>query len=753
MAEALSRRRVPLAGKEDSTVTGPARAMIDIVEIILLVTVAALLVPLSVVSIECVAALLARQSARQGRPTGSRPTIAVLIPACDESSVIARTLVSVRSNLGEDDRIVVIADNCDDDTAVIARTYGVDVWERHDPNERGKGYAIEFGVRGLEADPPDVVIIMDADCVVERGDLERLAQTAADTRRPVQAVYLMDPPGQATQRDVVSAFAFRIKNSVRPLGLHTLRLPCLLTGSGMAFPWDVLRTVGMRGESIVEDMQLAVDMIQAGHPPLLCPEVVVRSLLPGRSATAAKQRTRWEHGHLRTIFTVAPRLLATAIRRRQVGAAVLALDLSVPPLSLLAILIVIVGLVATGVGLLGASWMPLMLLLLGTFVATTTLAGAWLRFARHEIDARYLLAAPAYVLWKLPIYLRYLCGRQTGWTKTSRETEPLSLTPEADSIAVVPSGSRDIVDLPTVSLRHVRLHSVTEDEVIDAVIDSLQSGKGGWIITVNLQHLRQCEKDAEYRSIVDEADLVVVDGMPLLWAGALQGTPLPQRVAGSDLVSSLTGAAAEHDRSIFLLGGAVDSADVAASILQARYPKLHIAGTCAPEYGFENDPAQIDQIGDMLVAAAPDIIYVALGSPKQERLIRQLRGRLPSAWWLGVGISFSFVAGHVKRAPRWMQRYGMEWMHRLAQEPRRLGRRYLVQGLPFGARVLVSSMVKGWRSPGAQAPPPNAASSDRAAPPRPRPPATSAQPDSSRSLGRQRSKQPSGDRPASRPTR
>ncbi len=123
-------------------------------------------------------------------------------------------------------------------------------------------------------------------------------------------------------------------------------------------------------------------------------------------------------------------------------------------------------------------------------------------------------------------------------------------------------------------------------------------------------------------------------------------------------------------------------------------------------------------------------------------LIRELRGRLPLAWWIGVGISFSFVAGHVKRAPRWMQRYGLEWMHRLAQEPRRLARRYLVQGLPFGARVLVSSMVKGWRVAEAQTQPSASASSDRGALRRFRPPARTAQSGSSRSLARQRAKQP-----------
>ena len=138
---------------------------------------------------------------------------------------------------------------------------------------------------------------------------------------------------------------------------------------------------------------------------------------------------------------------------------------------------------------------------------------------------------------------------------------------------------------------------------------------------------------------------------------------------------------------------------------------------------------------------------------RSRSVIRQRRGRLPSAWWIGVGISFSFVAGHVKRAPRWMQRYGLEWLHRLAQDPRRLAHRYLVQGLPFGARVLVSSMVKQWRVAEAQTPPATSPKADRAALRCFRPPARTAQSGSSRLSGRQRSKQPSDDRPANRPTR
>lgn len=727
--------------------------MLDIVDIVLLIVAAVLSVPLGVVTIQCFVALFARRSTRQDLLLGERPSIVVLIPAHNEASIIARTLVSVRSHLGENDRIVVIADNCSDETAVVARSYGVEVRERREPLHQGKGYAIEYGLRTMASNPPDVVIMLDADCVIERGDLEQLAQTAADTGRPVQSVYLMNPPMDATPRDILSAFAFCIRNLVRPLGLHALGLPCLLTGSGMAFPWRVLRTAGMRGESIVEDMQLAVDMIRAGHPPLFCPQVVVRSLLPSLSSNAAKQRTRWEHGHLRTMFAAVPKLLATAISRRKLSAAVLALDLSVPPLSLLAIGVLIVGLAAIAVGFVGGSWTPCVLLGTSSLLVMTTLTFAWLKFARHDISATTLLATPLYLLWKLPIYLRFVFQPHTSWNKTSREEASLSLTPATEGIAVAPSGEVDIDDLPTIPLREVRVHSVTEVQVIDTVMKALESNKGGWIITVNLQHLQRCENDPEYRELVEEADLVVADGMPLVWAGALQGTPVPQRIAGSDLISSLTSAAAEHGRSIFFLGGTADSAQVAASTLQARYPALQVAGTYSPDLGFENDPAQIDHISEMLVDAAPDVIYVALGSPKQEQLIRQLRDQLPSAWWIGVGISFSFVAGQVKRAPLWMQRCGLEWMHRLVQEPRRLAHRYLVQGLPFGARLLFSSLVRGWRPPVTVSQRAESTYSGREAPQRLRSPLTTARSDSSRSTARLGRKQFSGDRPANQQTR
>jgi N-acetylglucosaminyldiphosphoundecaprenol N-acetyl-beta-D-mannosaminyltransferase len=249
--------------------------------------------------------------------------------------------------------------------------------------------------------------------------------------------------------------------------------------------------------------------------------------------------------------------------------------------------------------------------------------------------------------------------------------------------------------LPSIALRGVRLHAVTEVQAVQHVLDQLGAGKGGWVLTPNLDHLRRLGRDRVFRALYTHANLVVADGMPLIWASRLQGTPLPERVAGSSLISSLSAGAAKANRSIYLLGGDPGTADHAAATLLSRNPNLTIAGTHCPDVGFEKDEKQLAAVIQRLVEARPDIIFVALGSPKQEWLIGQLRGYLPKAWWLGIGISFSFLSGQVRRAPRWMQRVGLEWLHRLCQEPRRLGRRYLLEGIPFGTSLLASSLAQG----------------------------------------------------------
>jgi N-acetylglucosaminyldiphosphoundecaprenol N-acetyl-beta-D-mannosaminyltransferase len=241
---------------------------------------------------------------------------------------------------------------------------------------------------------------------------------------------------------------------------------------------------------------------------------------------------------------------------------------------------------------------------------------------------------------------------------------------------------------PRIRLLGMPLSVVTEEQAVRYVIDSATAGQGGWVITPNLDQLRLYRKQPTLRPMYEEAALITADGMPLVWASRLQKTPLPQRVAGSSMIFSLSKAAAEANLSIFFLGGNPGAAEKAAEELTRKYPGLRIVGIHCPDVGFEKDPAQMKQMIDLLTAAQPSIVYVALGFPKQEKLIEKLRPALPNAWYLGIGISFSFVAGEIKRAPKWMQKTGMEWMHRMVQEPGRLLKRYLVHGIPFAATLL-----------------------------------------------------------------
>jgi N-acetylglucosaminyldiphosphoundecaprenol N-acetyl-beta-D-mannosaminyltransferase len=232
---------------------------------------------------------------------------------------------------------------------------------------------------------------------------------------------------------------------------------------------------------------------------------------------------------------------------------------------------------------------------------------------------------------------------------------------------------------------------ISESETVEHAIGGVRRGQGGWICPTNLDVLRQAVISPELRALVEDADLVVADGMPLLWASRVQGAALPERVAGSSLIHTLSQAAARSGASVFLLGGDPGVAERAAARLSADIGGLMVCGTHCPPVGFEREPALMADIQAALRAARPDVVYVALGFPKQERLIRRLRAEHPSTWFVSVGASFSLVSGELARAPVWMRRTGLEWVHRLMQEPRRLTRRYLLDGIPFLIRLLAAS--------------------------------------------------------------
>jgi len=230
-------------------------------------------------------------------------------------------------------------------------------------------------------------------------------------------------------------------------------------------------------------------------------------------------------------------------------------------------------------------------------------------------------------------------------------------------------------------------HQLDQQTLIGIVLEGIRAGSGGWITPANLDVLRQCTVDSESRELVLAASHRIADGLPIVWASRLAGTPMPERVPGSDLVLSLPEAAAQAGVSVFLLGGNPGVAAAAAGRLRARFPGLQSVESYCPPFGFEHDPQELDEIMGALRSAQPALVLVGLGFPKQEKLISRLRDELPHAWFMGVGISLSFLAGEQQRAPVVLQRLGLEWMHRLWHEPRRLFRRYVVRGLPFGLRL------------------------------------------------------------------
>jgi N-acetylglucosaminyldiphosphoundecaprenol N-acetyl-beta-D-mannosaminyltransferase len=243
-----------------------------------------------------------------------------------------------------------------------------------------------------------------------------------------------------------------------------------------------------------------------------------------------------------------------------------------------------------------------------------------------------------------------------------------------------------------VTLTGVQIDNLDEQGVINHVLEERLALRGGWMINPNVDVLRQVRADANLQSLVEQADLVIADGTPLIWASRIRKTPLAERVPGSQLIWSLSGAAAERGVSVFLLGGTAGVAERAGVALCARYPDLKLAGTHCPPFGFERDDEQMQAIFTALESSSPGIVFCGLGFPKQERLMAILASRFPGTWFIGSGASLTMAAGDVHRAPQWMQSAGLEWLYRLAQEPRRLFSRYIVHDIPFALRLMLASV-------------------------------------------------------------
>jgi N-acetylglucosaminyldiphosphoundecaprenol N-acetyl-beta-D-mannosaminyltransferase len=252
-------------------------------------------------------------------------------------------------------------------------------------------------------------------------------------------------------------------------------------------------------------------------------------------------------------------------------------------------------------------------------------------------------------------------------------------------------------DVARVWIDSFRLDALTEREVIDQVRDAWATGHGGSIIPVNVDVARSVYRQPDLARLLAEGSLVLADGMPLIWAARASGQTLPGRVTGSSLVFSLSEAAAADGRSVFLLGGAEGVPDKAAEALSARFPGLQVAGAISPPFGFDKTDEGVRLVIDAVVTAAPDVVFVGLGFPRQEQLIEQLGQAWPKSWYLACGGGIAMAAGITRRASPTMQRLGLEWVHRLAIEPRRLAGRYLRDDLPFAVGFLGRATMRRFK--------------------------------------------------------
>ncbi|MGV9025961.1 WecB/TagA/CpsF family glycosyltransferase [Lactococcus lactis] len=228
---------------------------------------------------------------------------------------------------------------------------------------------------------------------------------------------------------------------------------------------------------------------------------------------------------------------------------------------------------------------------------------------------------------------------------------------------------------------NTEVDSLNMPEVLDRIDKLIQIKKNSYVVTPNVDHIVQLEKDSELQKVYKNADLILADGKPLIWISNYYKTPIKEKVSGSDLFPLLCEMAGKKGYKMFFLGAAEGVAARAATNLKKRYSNLEVAGVYSPPFGFEENEEEVEKILQMIIKSNVDILIVGLGAPKQEKFIFKYHDRLKVPISLGLGASLDFEAGNIKRAPKWMQKSGLEWLFRITQDPRRMFKRYIIDDI------------------------------------------------------------------------
>jgi cellulose synthase/poly-beta-1,6-N-acetylglucosamine synthase-like glycosyltransferase len=355
-------------------------------------------------------------------PSTNDVNAVILVPAHNEEAVLHVRLAALKEASQDRARILLVADNCSDSTAEIARGLGVEVIERADAGQRGKGYALDFARHHLESAPPAVVLIVDADCTIDAGSIDRLIARCAATGSPCQATNLQAPAPDGSPTVQLSTFAFFIKNVIRQRGLYRIARRVNLLGTGMALPWSAFSRADLATGNIVEDLKLGQELAEAGHPPVFAEDATVWSKAETEQSTLS-QRGRWEGGFLQNAVRVAPRLFLRNLRRGNPRGTWAAINLMIPPFALLILLdMTALGVASIAGRLSGAAAWPPVLLFGALLFAAIALILAWIVGGSRFVTLGGLARVPLYIAWKLPLYLGFARrGVPREWVRTGRE--------------------------------------------------------------------------------------------------------------------------------------------------------------------------------------------------------------------------------------------------------------------------------------------------------------------------------------------
>ena len=366
-------------------------------------------------ALEIAAALTSRESGRVYAPA---PSFVVIIPAHNEAASLAPVLANVRGSLRAADRVLVVADNCTDNTADIARAAGAEVIERHDPQRRGKGYALQFALDHLRASPPALVVFTDADCLFAPDALQRVAAAAHEEQRPAQALYLMKAPADSGPRLQASEFAWAFMNNARMRGLQSLCDVTRFTGAGFAAPWTMLADLDLASGEIVEDLALSMTLIRKDAAPMLISDALVTSEFPTDEDALTRQAARWSIGSLRYSARAALSALIDGAREKRASQIGAAIDLMIPPLTVFAGGLVALALISMLAGLVTGIWSAFILSLWALCIAAAAVTAGWFRYGREALPPESLRGLFALLASKLSVFGARGRKSAKSWTPT-----------------------------------------------------------------------------------------------------------------------------------------------------------------------------------------------------------------------------------------------------------------------------------------------------------------------------------------------